>query len=113
VSYKVILTPRFKKEAKRLAKRYRSLRADLAELNGRLVEDPETGTSLGGNLYKVRMAIASKGKGRSGGARVITYFVTEDGEVYLLTIYDKSEQESVDTKELRKVVADIEAAKRR
>lgn len=113
MSYKVIPTLRFKKEAKRLSKRYRSLGTDLADLDTQLAENPDSGTSLGGGLYKVRLAIASKGKGRSGGARVITYLVTADGEVYLLTIYDKSDQASIDTKTLRNVVADIEAARKR
>lgn len=113
MSYKVIPTPRFKKEAKRLAKRYRSLGEDLSGLNEQLAAKPDSGASLGGGLYKVRLAVASKGKGRSGGARVVTYLIASDKEVYLLSIYDKSEQEDVDTKTLRTVVADIEAAKRR
>jgi len=44
------------------------------------------------------LAITSKGKGKSGGARVITYLVTEDKEIYLVFIYDKSQLENI-TKE--------------
>jgi hypothetical protein len=62
---------------------------------------------LGNNAFKVRLAIKSKGKGKSGGARVITYLITEDKEVYLLTIFDKSELDSIDDKILKKIIAEI------
>jgi hypothetical protein len=107
MSYNVIPTQRFKKEAKRLAKRYHSLKADLTELNRVLAENPITGTSLGGNIYKVRLAIKSKGKGKSGGARVITYIITENKDVWLLTIYDKAELDSIDDKTLKKIVSEL------
>lgn len=59
------------------------------------MESPSLGTSLGNNCYKIRLAIASKGKGKSGGARVITHFYVENNTVFLLSIYDKSEQENI------------------
>ena len=62
---------------------------------------------MGNGAYKIRLAIKSKGKGKSGGARIITYVVTDDKEVYLLTIYDKAELDSVDDKTLKKVIAQI------
>ena len=51
-----------------------------------LSENPILGTSLGDNCYKVRVAIKSKGKGKSGGARVITYIITADKEIYAIDI---------------------------
>jgi hypothetical protein len=60
-----------------------------------LQESPNTGKPLGKSVYKIRLAISSKKKGKSGGARVITYFISEDKELYLLSIYDKSEQASI------------------
>ena len=60
-----------------------------------LVESPDKGTNLGHNLYKIRMAITSKGKGKSGGARVITFLVTEEKEIYLHHIYDKAQLENL------------------
>ena len=104
MSFSVISSDRFRKEAKRLAKKYPSLRTELTDLEQSLSENPETGTALGDGMYKIRLAIKSKGKGKSGGARVITYVVTADGEVYLLTIYDKSELDSVDDKTLEQIV---------
>lgn len=63
-----------------------------------LKTDPGQGTSLGNNCYKVRMAIASKGKGKSRGARVITHYKVIESAVYLLSIYDKSQHEDIPDK---------------
>lgn len=95
MSYNVIPTPDFKKLFKKLLKKYPSLKSDLNDLIEVLSENPETGTSLGHGVYKIRMAISSKGKGKSAGARVITFIVTDDKEVYLVHIYDKSQIENI------------------
>lgn len=58
------------------------------------------GKSIAKNCFKIRIAIESKGKGKSGGARIITNFVVSNKTVYLLTIYDKSEKENISDKEL-------------
>jgi mRNA-degrading endonuclease RelE of RelBE toxin-antitoxin system len=68
MSYSVELSAYFKKEAKRLVKKYPSLKAELAVLFAELEENPILGTSLGNDIYKIRLAIASKNKGKSGGA---------------------------------------------
>jgi mRNA-degrading endonuclease RelE of RelBE toxin-antitoxin system len=107
MSYSVIPIDKFKKEAKRLIKKYPSLKKELAELNITLQSNPAVGMSLGNNTYKIRVAIKSKGAGKSGGARVITYLITENKEVYLLTIYDKAEFETVDDKTLRRIIQNI------
>ncbi len=72
-----------------------------------LSANPTSGTSLANNTYKIRISIKSKGKCKSGGARVITYMVTEKKEVYLLTIYDKAELETIDNKTLLKIISSI------
>jgi hypothetical protein len=59
---------------------------------------------LGNNTYKIRVAIKSKGKGKSGGSRVITYVVSENEEVYLLTIFDKSEFDTIDDKSIEQII---------
>lgn len=66
MSFSIIPTGRFKKEAKRLSKKFPSLRMELAELNEKLTNQPDIGTPLGNNSYKIRLAIKSKGKGKSG-----------------------------------------------
>ena len=104
MNFSVIPSEKFKREAKRLIKKFPSLKQELTNLNTILIRQPEAGTALGNNTYKIRLAIKSKGKAKSGGARVITYIITEDKEVYLLTIYDKSEFENVDDKTIRSII---------
>ena len=91
MSYNVQATAFFERELKALAKKHRSLKNDLAALVEQLEQQPTTGTELGNNCYKIRLAITSKGKGKSGGARVITHVRITGNTVYLLSIYDKSE----------------------
>jgi len=100
MSYNIIAVPTFRKELKKLAKKYHSLKTDLAVLFESLEENPTQGTSLGRNCYKIRLAISSKGKGKSGGARLITNFVIADDTIYLLSIYGKSDKENLTDKEL-------------
>lgn len=107
MSYNVIPVDKFKKEAKRLVKKYPSLKSELAELNTLLQNHPDSGTPLGNNTYKIRVSVSSKGKGKSGGARVITYTITEQKEVYLLTIYDKSEIDTVDSQTLKNIIRNL------
>lgn len=98
MSYKVYPTPDFKKNFKKLSKKHPSLKADLKGLINILKEHPDYGIHLGHSIYKIRMAITSKDKGKSSGARVITYLVTEDNEIFLVFIYDKSQLDNI-TKE--------------
>ncbi len=107
MSYSVIPIEKFKKEAKRLVKKYPSLKKELSALSALLTSDPAAGTSLGNNAYKIRISIKSKKAGKSGGARVITYLVTENKEIYLLTIYDKAELDTIDDKTLRRIITNV------
>ncbi len=104
MSYNVIPNEKFKKEAKRLMKKFPSLKQELSDLGKLLSVNPESGTALGNNSYKIRIAIKSKGKGKSGGARVITYVISEKEEIYLLTMYDKSEFDSIDDKIIKSII---------
>lgn len=67
MSYSVVVSPTFRKQAKRLLKKYASLKQDLDALVGQLEKDPQQGIAVGKGCYKVRLAIRSKGKGKSGG----------------------------------------------
>lgn len=107
MSYKIIPVDKFKKEAKRLIKKYPSLKSELIELNNQLEQNPTIGTALGNNTFKIRVAIKSKASGKSGGARVITYLVNEQNEVYLLTIYDKADLDTVEDNVLKKLIMQI------
>ena len=105
MSYSIKTIDVFDRQAKLLAKHYPSFRNDFAGFLKALQENPLAGSDLGGGIRKVRMAIASKGKGKSGGARVITYTAdvivqTNSGEIILLSVYDKSEHSTISDKEI-------------
>ena len=108
MSYSIIPTLRFEKEVKRLAKKFPSLKSEFSEFVAGILEDPKAGTFIGNNCYKIRLAIGSKGKGKSGGARVITYLYIEAETVYLLTIYDKGEKTDVKPSEIREMIDSLE-----
>ena len=59
IGFKVVVSENFKKEAKRLIKKYHSLKSKLELLGKDLTEKPTFGTPLGKDLYKVRLAVAS------------------------------------------------------
>jgi len=100
MSYKIFVTSSFQKEFKTLVKKYPSINKDLANLIDMVANNPFTGISIGKGCYKIRMSITSKGKGKSGGARVITCVKVVQQNVFLLSVYDKSEKETVDDNEL-------------
>lgn len=100
MSYNIVTTPAFANEFKKLSKKYRSLPTDLKEVVGLLKEDPKSGESIGNNCYKIRMKISSKNKGKSGGARVITYVKFVDEQIFLIGLYDKSTMSSMAEAEL-------------
>ena len=104
MSFNVKTIPKFEKELKRLAKKYSSLKNEYFDLVQKLKEYPVQGTAIGNNCYKIRLGIASKCKGKSGGARVIAYVQVTDTTVFLLTIYDKKEQENIPDKEITELL---------
>lgn len=107
MSYNILPTSKFSKEIKRLIKKFPSLKSEFANLISLLSENPTSGTSLGENCFKIRIAIASKNKGKSGGARIITYLILKDKSVFLLTIYDKAEKQNITEKELKELIKEI------
>jgi len=107
MSFKILPTPAFVRELKKLSKKYISLKKDLTVLIAELVEDPKSGTPLGNNCYKIRMAITSKNKGKSAGARIITYVQVVNETVYLLSIYDKSDLDNISDSELTSRIKDL------
>lgn len=104
MSYNLIITTAFERDAKPLLKKYKSLKTDLAGLFESLENDSTQGKPLGKECYKIRLAITSKGKGKSGGARVITCVKIISDKIFLLSIYDKSEKESISDKELNELL---------
>ena len=104
----------FTRQAKPLLKKYSSLSKELTDLESQLIENPRLGKPLGQDSYKIRIAVKSKGKGKSGGLRIISHLNTEilglichENEEIILTlisIYDKSETASISDKELRNLI---------
>jgi len=107
MNYKIKTIQVFERQAKRLVKKYPSLKTELLSLIHTLKHSPENGTPLGKDCFKIRISIASKGKGKSGGARIITHFIVTESTVYLLSIFDKSEKESLTDKELKELLSSI------
>ena len=105
MKYEVETTESFLKDLKKLSKNYPSIKDDLNELKETLEKNPCEGTPIGKNIYKIRLAIESKGKGKSGGARVITFLYAIKKTLYLLAIYDKSEMESIKDNEIKERLA--------
>jgi mRNA-degrading endonuclease RelE of RelBE toxin-antitoxin system len=108
MSYNIIAATKFKKELKKLSKKYASLDSEIEELFDELEENPTMGTLLRPNVYKIRLAISSKNKGKSGGARVITYIKIIDETVYLLSIYSKGEKDNISEDELDDLLTDYQ-----
>ena len=111
MSFDVSTTPEVESQAKALRKRYRSFKDDLMNLVLSLEENPFQGVELSPGIRKLRMAITSKRRGKSGGARVITYTVVTmetEGRVYLMNVYDKSDFSTVELSVLKEVAKGLD-----
>ncbi len=107
MSYNVDTILLFDKQAKRLSKKYPSLKNDLTALISKLADEPEQGIALGNHFYKIRLAITAKGKGKSSGARIITYVKIIANTVYLTAIYDKGEKSTISDSEIKRIFKTI------
>jgi len=106
MSYSVELSTNFKREAKRLSKKYPSLKSELAELFAELEENPTMGIPLGNDIYKIRLAIASKNTGKSGGARILSFVKVTETSVLLFAIYSKGEVDNLTDKQIKELIKD-------
>jgi len=100
MSFKVKTISVFERQAKRLLKKFPSFKNEIRILINELKKEPEKGIFIGNGCFKIRLSIASKGRGKSGGARVITHFAIRENTVYLLSIYDKSDIENLSESEI-------------
>lgn len=106
MSYKIVLSENFKKEAKKLSKKYPSLKSDLSILFEELEKNPVSGISLGNDIYKIRLAISSKNKGKSGGARVMSFVKVIETTVLLFSIYNKGDKDNISDNEIQELIKD-------
>lgn len=109
MSFSIIVTDSFEKELKHLSKKYPSIKSDLLHLAKHLIEQPTYGITIGSDCYKIRMAITSKGKGKSGGARIITHIRVTKEFLYLISIYDKSEAGNISDEDILKRIGKLNA----
>lgn len=107
MKYSIVFTDDFRRQFKELKKKYSSASTDLSALLADLQDNPQAGESLGRNCYKVRLKIKAKNIGKSGGARAITCVKLVDGVIYLLAIYDKSDQAIISDKAIDAILASI------
>lgn len=111
MSFEVSTTPEFERQAKTLQKRHRSFKDDLKTLVISLADNPFQGVELSPGIRKIRMAITSKGRGKSGGARIITYTVITaetEGQVYLMNVYDKADFSTVELSIIQQMIQGLE-----
>ena len=100
MSYNIVALPTFSIKLKKLAKKYKKIKYDLQELNRELSHNPRVGIALQHNCYKIRVANSSTPTGKSGGFRVVYYFVDNNNKVFLMTIYSKTQKENLSENEL-------------
>ncbi|WP_338814681.1 hypothetical protein V9L05_05430 [Bernardetia sp. Wsw4-3y2] len=109
----IVISENFKREAKKFLKKYASLKSELRELVEELKENPKLGTQILENAYKIRLACKSKGKGKSGGFRIISYLEEIEEEeieilITLLSIYDKSETDSISNAQIKAIINSLD-----
>ena len=105
MNFQIISLESFKKDAKQLAKKYAKLSIDLQKLNDTLSENPKAGIALSGGLHKLRLQNSSSNSGKSGGFRVIYYYIDEKNNIYLMKIYSKTEIENISEEKLVEILA--------
>lgn len=101
----------FESRVKKFIKKFPSLANELIDFVEELKKNPFVGKSLGAGLYKMTLASESKGKGKSGGFRIINYIVSQNKDeidVTVLIIYDKSEDSTMKKEVLVKMVKEMD-----
>lgn len=110
MSFRIITTAYAEVMIKKLSKRYRSFDDDIKSFRESLKANPMQGVEIAPNIRKIRMAVASKGRGKSGGARVITFnalVADHGGTIYLLLVYDKADAASVKMNVVREIIKEM------
>lgn len=111
MKYQVIPTPRFQKESKKIVRKYSDFREDLSNLIDSLAIQPEQGNYLGEGIYKLRVSISGKSSGKSYSARVLLAIITIRKQVYLLSVYDKSDKKDITVTEIKAMIEQVKAIK--
>jgi len=100
----------FKRQLKRLSRRYRQIKKDIKPIVDELIAGKTPGDQIigtGYTLYKVRAKNSDSQRGKSGGYRVI-YYLKTDTHCTLVTLYSKSDQGDIDVNELSRLLTEID-----
>lgn len=108
MSFEIFYTSRFQKELKAIVKRHPDFKDTFADFLSNLQNQPHQGISLGKGCYKIRLAVKSKGKGKLGGMRLITFIVTKRQLIFLVSIYDKADKDGLSDKEIQSLIPEID-----
>ncbi len=103
MSYKIETIPRFDKDVKKLKKRFPKIKEDLILLIEELSKNPNIGTHLENSIFKIRLQNSSIPTGKSGGFRIVTYYV-ENEILYLVTMYSKNDTDTIITNKLKEII---------
>ena len=116
MSFEIYISNSFRKQARRLIRKYPSLKSELHDLEGLLSKKHDYGTPLGKGCFKIRLGVRSKGRGKSGGVRVITWLLIRIDKlsnkstlINLISIFDKSEFETISDKDLGELIKQIQS----
>lgn len=107
MNYNILTIPEFDKNTKTLSKKYKNLKKDLYALFAELQLNPKLGSHIIGNCYKIRVANSSIPTVKSGGFRVITYYVDSSDNIYLMSIYSKTDFDSISNEKIIELLNDI------
>lgn len=107
MNYNVFALDEFKKNTKKLSKRYKKIKLDILDIISRLEQNPHIGIHLFNNCYKIRIPNSSVPTGKSGGFRIITYIIDEKSNVYLLTIYSKTDQDTMSDSKIIELIKSV------
>ena len=94
----------FNKEIKRLYKKFKQISVDLKILKETLIKNPKAGIELGNHCFKIRLANSSIPTGKRSGFRVIYYYIDQQNNLFLMTIYSKSELDNISDEKLIDII---------
>jgi mRNA-degrading endonuclease RelE of RelBE toxin-antitoxin system len=107
MNYKIKTLPEFDKNIKRLHKKYKNIKSDIILLIKELQNNNKLGTHIVNNCYKIRLANSSIPTGKSGGFRIITYYIDNKNYIYLMSIYSKSDLETITEYKIKRLLKEI------
>jgi len=110
MNLKIISLETFAKDIKRLHKKYKQIAKDLKELQNILKDNPKSGIELGHSCYKIRLANSSIPTGKSGGFRVVYYYIDEENNLYLMTIYSKTDIQNISDERIVEILKNNDLA---